>query len=637
MLQPTNQTRESIDMGHYFACLSPILRRGATHATAAANAHAVAGMIEDLQRDEPALRVALLPSGCISGGAGVAVAWPAGEHIAPLLAVAASRGVWIAGADCFDGKTFGFLISPAGKVELRQPLLGESADSRTACVVDTPCGRAALLVEGDALHPEYARLAMFAGAELLLNPCAERLDERSEARHMSRGARAWENHAIVAAASAGAALEADGQPAAAASGQRLVEIWSFSGQLLARGDAAAATASIDLPSLRQRRSEPWINFPAQLRTGVYAGIYAAAARGEIEVADPAVAASQAPAPYDVLMMQTHEVFVAGPEDRDTTIEGNLSRAFDLARLFCLRPTTRLLILPEFALQGSDGPHPHDYWERVGIRIPGPETEKIGAFARECNVYVCAMVFEYDPEWPLRYFNTSIIISPQGEVILRYRKLQCADLNGLLNITTPGSIFTRYVERYGYDALVPVVDTPIGRLGTLICYDSNWPELWRALAMKGAEVICNPTSEIHSDRRPHWYAARRAHAAEHRVYVASANAGSEQFRPGAPVTGMNRGHSALIDYNGMLASCADGPGVVPLLGRIDLGALRRARAHALQRPGVFQPEAVAEAYASFQGFPLDCFLDNPMIQPQEGPALVRAHIERLFERGVFARP
>jgi predicted amidohydrolase len=248
-----------------------------------------------------------------------------------------------------------------------------------------------------------------------------------------------------------------------------------------------------------------------------------------------------------------------------------------------------------------------------------------------------MVFEYDPEWPLRYFNTSIIVSPEGEVILRYRKLQCADLNGLLNITTPGSIFTRYVERYGYDALVPVVDTPIGRLGSLICYDANWPELWRALALKGAEVICNPTSEIHSDRRPHWYAAKRAHAAENRVYVASANAGSEQFRPGAPVTGMNRGHSALIDYNGALAAHADGPGVVPLLGRIDLGALRRARARAAGRVGAFRPEAVAEAYATFQGFPLDCFLERPMMVPGEGPPLVRAQIERLIERGVYQRP
>jgi hypothetical protein len=101
--------------------------------------------------------------------------------------------------------------------------------------------------------------------------------------------------------------------------------------------------------------------------------------------------------------------------------------------------------------------------------------------------------------------------------------------------------------------------------------------------------------------------------------------------------MNRGHSALIDYDGRLAACADGPGVVPLVGRIDLGALRRARARALARPGRFRPEAVAAAYADFPGFPLDCFLDQPMVSPAEGPALVRAQLARLFTHGVLRRP
>ena len=268
-------------------------------------------------------------------------------------------------------------------------------------------------------------------------------------------------------------------------------------------------------------------------------------------------------------------------------------------------------------------------------MPGPETDRLAAFAKQCDVYVCGAILEYDPEWPLRYFNTSIIISPQGEIILRYRKLQCADLNGLLNITTPGNIYTRYVERYGYDALVPVVDTPIGRLGTLICYDSNWPELWRSLALKGAEVICNPTSEIHSNRRQHWYPAKRAHAAENRIYVASANAGSEQFTAGAPITNMNRGHSALIDFNGELVACADGPGVVPLVGRIELGELRRVRSEAAAaHEGRFRPEAIAEAYQRFPGFPLDCFLEKPMIEASEGTKLVNSQLEQLRRIGVI---
>jgi predicted amidohydrolase len=221
------------------------------------------------------------------------------------------------------------------------------------------------------------------------------------------------------------------------------------------------------------------------------------------------------------------------------------------------------------------------------------------------------------------------------VILRYRKLQCADLNGLLNVTTPGNIYSEYIKKYGMDGLIPVVETDIGVLGTAICFDSNWPELWRTMALKGAEVICNPTSEIHSDRVPHWWAAKRAHAAENSYYIACANAGSEQFHAGAPVTGMNRGHSSLIDYNGALAAHADGPGIVPISGQIDLGALRRARAS--QRDNLlarFRPEAVAEAYANFPGFPLDCFLDKPMERASEGPPMVQAQIMRLKTAGVY---
>ena len=619
------------------ACLSPVLVRGGGADVADRNVERLAAALRTLLAADAELRLALLPLGCLSGGAGLEEPWSEAGAVAQLSPLATRMGLHLAGAERFAGEVRGFIVAPGQGVVLSQPEIGEAHGAARLATLATPYGQLALLVGDDAQHPEYARLAMFAGAEILLNPCAERLHERTEARRLARGARAWENHAVLAAASLAPPVDAAGAPDAAFTGCGGLEVWSHTGLALVEGAGPVATASLDLRALRERRAEPWVNFPAQLRTGLYAGAYAAAARGELDPGAAARLAAPAPPPYDVLMMQTHEAFIGGEQDRDATIADNLSRALGLARLFCMRPGTRLLVLPEFALQGSDGPHPHEYWEKVGIRIPGPETARLAEFAKQCDVYVCAMVFEYDPDWPQRYFNTAVIIAPSGEVVLRYRKLQCADLNGLLNVTTPGNVFSAYVERYGYDALVPVVDTPIGRLGALICFDSNWPELWRTLAMKGAEVVCNPTSEIHSDRRPPWYGAKRAHAAENRVYVAMANAGSEQFRPGAPVTGMNRGHSALIDFNGALAACADGPGVVPLVGRIDIGALRRARELAARRPGAFRPEAVADAYARFDGFPLDCFLAQPMQLASEGPPLVRAQLERLYARGVLQRP
>ena len=609
-------------------CLAPALRRGADPEAVSDNLRRIETAWHAV--DAPSTRLVLMPSGCLSGGAGFATLEAASAAVEPLRAWASGAEICIAGAERIAGQLHGFLIGPHAASVSWQASIAEGVGTEVA-VLDSSVGKIACLPGADILHPEYVRLALFAGAEIILNPTEERSDDRSAARHFCRGARAWENLAVVASCAAASS---------SAIGRSMQEIWNHSGHLLAASDGSATTALIDLKTLRTRRAEPWINFPAQLRTALYAREFALAAERNEKLSTEA---AQTPPPeaieaYDVLMMQAHQNFVAKPETRDATIADNMQRALGLARLFAMRPSTKLVVFPEFFLQGSDGAHPHEYWERCGIRIPGPETEQLAAFAKACGVYVSGAVLEYDPSWPRRYFNTSLIIAPTGEIVLRYRKLQCADLNGLLNITTPGNIYSDYVARYGIDSLIPVIDTPIGKLGTLICFDSNWPELWRSLALRGAEVICNPTSEIHSNRRPYWYQAKRAHAAQNMLYVASANAGSEQFFPGAPITAMNRGHSALIDYNGELVAYADGPGVIPLLGRIELGALRRARAALADDPRIrFRPESVVRAYADFPGFPLDCFLGTPMEEAAEGPKLVAAQIATLQARGVLTPP
>lgn len=617
--------------------LSPSLVDAQKSADIATNASRIVNALGAAKEAHAELRVVTLPLGCLTGQASGGGEPVSVEALETLVAAARSHEVWIAGADQFADGIKGFLLTPEKGLAFMQSSLSETDGAAQVEIADTPCGRVAVLVGGDVLHAEYVRLAMFQGAELVLNPCAEMLDERSESRDMSRAARCWENLLAMASCGLRTTETADGRPSERFIGTGYAAIWAYSGQKLANGDGVLVTARIDPITVRARRTDPWINFPGQLRTELYGERFAAAAQGHLKPAASSKA-SQDTEFFDVLMVQAHQIFVSGPEDRDEIIGRNLDNAFAIAAPFCSRPTTRLVVFPEFFLQGSNGSHPHDWWEKVGIQIPGPETDRLADFAKKSDVYVCGAVLEYDPEWPLRYFNTSIIISPTGEIILRYRKLQCADLNGLMNITTPGNIYTKYVERYGIESLIPVVDTPIGRLGTLICYDANWPELWRCLALAGAEVICNPTSEIHSNRRQFWYPSKRAHAAEHQVYVASTNAGSEQFTLSSPITGMNRGHSALIDYNGQLAACGDGPGVIPLVGRVELGALRRTRAARLgAHEGRFRPEAVADAYTRFPGFPLDCFLDQPMIEAWEGSDIVRAQIEKFLSAGIFKKP
>ena len=601
----------------------------------ALNARRASQAVRTLLSVNDGIRIVVLPAYVLSGGFGEVAKDPYTALLDELSASAREHGIYIAASDRFVCGHTAFLIGPNGDLLLTQTAVSDQGGDVSYSVASTPIGDMACLARDDVTFPEYVRACLFRGAELILNPGIEVPDHRARARHRSRAARCWENHCVLVTAGLTAVIDETGTALPGEPITGLAEVWEHSGALLASSRDAPAQATIDLSSLRRRRTEPWINFPAQLRSGLYAEMY------ERAVASPKAPAAEdqvldAPV-YDVLLMQCHEVFATGPDDRDRVIADNMRRGLGAARMFCARPDTRLVVYPEFFLAGS-APGDLDYWEKMGIRVPGPETDALAEFARETDVFLCAQLLEYDEDWPRRYFNTSIIISPQGEIILRYRKLQCADLNGLLNITTPGNIYTAYVEKYGFDGLIPVVETEIGVLGTAICFDSNWPELWRGMALKGVEVVCNPTSEIHSDRVPHWWSAKRAHAAENMYYVACANAGSEQFAPDAPVTHMNRGHSSLIDFNGELATHADGPGVIPQMGRIDLGALRRARAskaeNALAR---FRPDAVVQAYRDFPGFPLDCFLDRPMERASEGPPLVRRQIERLTASGILKPP
>jgi predicted amidohydrolase len=626
------------DVRTVIACLPLSCARGENISAIVKNATRAADAVKALCAVQPDVKIVVLPQYALTGGFG-SVPGPtdASVTLTALQTVAKSANIYIAFADRFEQGLRGVVFDPTGALALTQEVITGGEGEAKVHALTTPHGVMSCLVGEDANYAEYARLAVFAGAEIILHPTAEMRDERSQARHLLRGARSWENHVVLACASFGDLLDAQGQKQEGASAVGFGEIRDYTGALLASGVGEPVSATIDIASLRRRRSEPWVNFPAQLRTGLYGPFYRRAAQersaSQQKFTTPTMEPQTGPA-YDVLLMQTHQIFVSDLASRESVIQQNMNAALSLAKMFAMKPSTRLVVFPEFFLQGTSFGD-LDFWEKAGIRIPGPETEQLGNFAKACNVYVCGAVLEYDPDWPRRFFNTSIIISPKGEVILRYRKLQCADLNGILNVTTPGNIYSEYVKKYGMDGLIPVVETDIGVLGTAICFDSNWPELWRTLALKGAEVICNPTSEIHSDRVPYWWAAKRAHAAENSYYIACANAGSEQFRAGAPVTGMNRGHSSLIDYNGALAAHADGPGIVPISGQIDLGALRRARGS--QRDNLlarFRPEAVAEAYANFPGFPLDCFLDKPMERAAEGPPLVQAQIMRLKAAGVY---
>ena len=139
--------------------------------------------------------------------------------------------------------------------------------------------------------------------------------------------------------------------------------------------------------------------------------------------------------------------------------------------------------------------------------------------------------EFDPNYLGRWFNSAYLYDPKGDLIIRYRKVNGADCQGHTTYSTPPGLYDLYVKTEGgEDALFPVVDTPIGRLCMINCFDINFPEMIRTFAMRGAEVLLHVTGEPYAPHRESWEMSRRTRAYETRCILFQPTTGLR--RPGA---------------------------------------------------------------------------------------------------------
>ena len=161
-------------------------------------------------------------------------------------------------------------------------------------------------------------------------------------------------------------------------------------------------------------------------------------------------------------------------------------------------------------------------------------------------------------------NTSVLIGGAGEILATYRKLKLFDVE-LLNLTIKES---DSIEPG--DALPPVVDTPIGRVGLTICFDLRFPDLYQHLRRKGAQIVFAPSNFTHPTGAAHWEILLRARALESQVYLAApAQVGQHnaKFR--------SWGHTAMVDPWGAVTTLApEKPGLI--FAEIDLEYLEQVR-------------------------------------------------------------
>ena len=121
-------------------------------------------------------------------------------------------------------------------------------------------------------------------------------------------------------------------------------------------------------------------------------------------------------------------------------------------------------------------------------LDGPTLTAIRQAAADYGVWVVPTVFE--KELAGVCYDTAVLINPRGELVGKYRKTHVALLS------SPQSGQEKFFFRQGNS--LPVFDTPLGKIGILICYDRGFPEAWRALVLKGAELIVVPITTTDED-------------------------------------------------------------------------------------------------------------------------------------------
>jgi len=199
--------------------------------------------------------------------------------------------------------------------------------------------------------------------------------------------------------------------------------------------------------------------------------------------------------------------VPGPLSAEA-VKSNVDHCVDYLHR-CVEATgAELVVLPEAASTGfTPGVDPERLWDLMGS-VPGPVTAPVQEAAARLGVHVVFCTYERGASRGTVY-NTAAVIGPSGDVLGAYRKthLFCGEDRPGGGWVTPG------------DRAV-VVETPLARIGLIICFDGDYPELSRIEAVNGAEVICRPSALLRS--ADIWELTNRARAYDNHVFVVGCN-------------------------------------------------------------------------------------------------------------------
>jgi len=186
-------------------------------------------------------------------------------------------------------------------------------------------------------------------------------------------------------------------------------------------------------------------------------------------------------------------------DHAATLQRNLQRALRLIDLAQNSPEewngerrwgskVDLLSMHEFPVQGFQ-PWTRKELNRVAFELPGPESAAIGERARRYGCYISWGCYAKEKDWPDHVINMSVLTGPDGNIVSKQwkaRNILGLFGDGALIGTTVYDVLERYVEMYGWDAVLPVARTDIGNIA--ITAVGAEPLLYTCLGLKGAEIL-----------------------------------------------------------------------------------------------------------------------------------------------------
>jgi len=248
-------------------------------------------------------------------------------------------------------------------------------------------------------------------------------------------------------------------------------------------------------------------------------------------------------------------YCAGP-DKST----NLARLENLAERSAAEGA-RLLVFPELCFWKGAPAAERDAAES----IPGPTSRRLAELARKLGIHLVAGSMLERDDSAQRSFNTSLLFGPDGAELARYRKIH------LFDVELPGRVSARESRTRSAGEVPVCVATVLGSIGMAVCYDLRFPELFRALVERGAEILVLPSAFTEPTGKAHWESLVRARAIESQCYVIAPN----QY--GATQYGFtNYGHSLIVDpWGAVLADACDGEGVIS--ARLEADYLTTVRA------------------------------------------------------------